>query len=66
MSATSNKSRLLIFVMIAISVVFFAASFVAASLASEQAASAGTLPQGLANCMTVITAERMFVDCSTP
>jgi hypothetical protein len=63
-SATSNKSKLLIFLMIAISLVFFVASFVAASLASEQAASNGTLPAGLTNCMTVVTGERAFVDCS--
>lgn len=66
MSTTSNKSKLLIFVMIVISVVFFVASFVAASLASEQAAGNGQMHAGLANCMTAITGERVFVDCSTP
>lgn len=66
MSATSNKSKLLIFLMIAISLVFFVASFAAASIASEQVASSGELPEGLANCMTVVTGERTLVDCSTP
>ena len=66
MSATSNKSKLLIFLMVAISLVFFVASFVAASIASEQVASGGELPASLANCMTVVTGERTFVDCSTP
>jgi hypothetical protein len=65
-SATSNKSKMLIFAMIVISVVFFVASFVAASLASEQAASNGQIFAGLSNCMTVVTGERTFVDCSTP
>lgn len=66
MSATSNKSKLLIFLMVAISLVFFVASFAAASIASEQVAGSGELPGGLANCMTVVTGERTFVDCSTP
>lgn len=65
-SATSNKSKLLIFLMIAISLVFFVASFIAASVASEQAASTGELPANLANCITAITGERAFVDCSVP
>ncbi len=63
-SATS-KSKILIFLMVAISVVFFVASFVAASIASERVA-VGELPEGLANCMTVVTGERTLVDCSTP
>lgn len=65
MSATSNKSKLLIFLMIAIALVFLVVSFVAASIASDQVASGGELPEGLGNCMTVVTGERMFVDCST-
>ena len=65
MSATSNKSKLLIYLMIAVSLVFLVVSFVAASIASEQAASGGELPAGPANCMTVVTGERAFVDCST-
>ncbi|MEM2139510.1 MAG: hypothetical protein QXJ74_04720 [Nitrososphaera sp.] len=66
MSATSNKSKLLIFLMVAISLVFFVASFAAASIASDQVASGGELPEGLANCMTVRTGEQTLVDCSTP
>lgn len=65
-SATSKKSKILIFAMVAISLVFFVASFVAASIASEQAASGGELPETLAGCMTVVTGERALVDCSTP
>jgi len=65
-SATSNKSKLLIFLMVAISLVFFVASFAAASIASDQVASGGELPEGLANCMTVRTGEQTLVDCSTP
>jgi hypothetical protein len=65
-SATSNKSKLLIFLMVVIALVFFVASFVAASIASEQVASGGEMPEGLANCMTARTAERTLVDCSTP
>lgn len=66
MSATSNKSKLLIFLMVAISLAFFVVSFAAASIASEQVASSGELPEGLANCMTAVTGERTLVDCSTP
>lgn len=65
-SATSNKSKLLIFLMVAISLVFFVASFVAASIASEQVASGGELPESLSECMTVVTGEQALVDCSTP
>ncbi len=65
MSATSNKSRMLILVMIAISLVFFMASFVAASISGGQAPAAGD-PEApaLANCMVVQTGERIFADCS--
>lgn len=66
MSATSNKSKLLIFLMVAIALAFFVASFVAASIASEQAAVSGQPIEGLANCMTAVTGERALVDCSTP
>ncbi len=66
MSATSNKSKLLIFLMVAISLVFFVTSFVAASLTSEQVASDRELPAEAANCMTVVTGEKALIDCSTP
>lgn len=61
MSATS-KSRLLIFLMIAISLVFFVTSFVAASLSGEpeQAAAQAEYSQ----CMVVRTGESLLVDCS--
>ncbi len=66
MSATSNKSRMLILVMIAISLVFFMASFIAASISSEQAPAISDPEQAsaLANCMVVQTGERILADCS--
>ncbi len=65
-SATSNKSRMLILVMIAISLVFFMASFVAASISSEQAPGVTDAEQlsAYANCMLVQTGERILADCS--
>ena len=69
MSATSNKSRLLLFLMIAISLVFFVASFVAAALAGNASAPPSTSSQvapGLAHCMVVRTGERVMADCSLP
>ena len=67
MSATSNKSKLLIFLMIAISLVFFVASFLAAALAGDgaQPVSQQVQPQ-FANCMVVRTAEHTLADCSLP
>jgi hypothetical protein len=66
MSATSNKSRMLILVMIAISLVFFMASFVAASISSEQAPAVSGPEQvsALGNCIVVQTGERILTDCS--
>ena len=64
MSATS-KSRLLIFLMIAISLVFFVTSFIAASLSGapeDQAAAAPQVEYG--QCMVVRTGEGLLVDCS--
>lgn len=69
MSATSNKSRLLLFLMIAISLVFFVASFVAAALAGSGSAPSSTNSQvapELAHCMVVRTGERVMADCSLP
>ena len=65
MSATSNKSRLLLFLMIAISLVFFVASFVAASLAGNESSPQSTSSQ-VAHCMVVRTGERAMADCSLP
>jgi hypothetical protein len=62
MSATSNKSRILIFLMIIISVVFFIASFMAAAFNS----SPPSTPQeegDFKNCIVVRTGERMFAEC---
>lgn len=65
MSATSNKSRMLILAMIAISLVFFVASFVAASISSDQApAVTSEQMSGFVNCLVVQTGEQMLVDCS--
>ncbi len=66
MSATSNKSRMLILAMIAISLVFFVASFIAASISSEQAPAVSDPEQAvaLADCMVVQTGELMLADCS--
>lgn len=69
MSATSNKSRLLLFLMIAISLVFFVASFVAATLAGNESAQSSTSSQvapEFAHCMVVRTDERTMADCSLP
>jgi hypothetical protein len=65
MSATS-KSRLLIFLMIAISLVFFVTSFIAASLsgAPEEQASAVASQVEYSQCMVVRTGEGLLVDCS--
>ena len=67
MSATSNKSRLLIFLIIAISLVFFVASFLAAAVAGDtvQPTSQQVQPQ-FANCMVVRTVEHTLADCSLP
>lgn len=66
MSATSKKSRMLILIMIAISLVFFMASFIAASISSEQAPAVGDpeQAQAFANCFVVQTGERILADCS--
>ena len=66
MSATSNKFRMLILVMAAISLVFFVASVVAASVSSEQAPGAADPVQmsEFVNCMVVQTGDNFFVDCS--
>jgi hypothetical protein len=67
-SATSNKSRLLIFLMIAISLVFFVASFLAAAVVGDdtvQPTSQQVQPQ-FANCMVVRTVEHTLADCSLP
>ena len=69
MSATSNKSRLLLYLMIAISLVFFVASFAAAALAGNESAQSSTSSQvapELAHCMVVRTGERTMADCSLP
>jgi hypothetical protein len=72
MSATSNKSRLLLFLMIAISLVFFVASFLAAALAGSGSApatsdnSSSQVAPELAHCMVVRTGERTMADCSLP
>ena len=63
MSATS-KSRLLIFLMIAISLVFFVTSFVAASLSGEPEEQMTTTQAEYSQCMVVRTAERLLADCS--
>lgn len=67
MSATSNKSKLLIFLMIAISLVFFVASFLAAAIAGDgaQPSTQQVQPQ-FANCMVVRTGEHTLADCSLP
>ncbi|HEU4984973.1 MAG TPA: hypothetical protein VFT58_04985 [Nitrososphaera sp.] len=73
MSATSNKSRMFLLLMIAISLVFFMASFVAAAISNEQqpapsstAAMTPTPEQAAAlkGCMAVRTGENMLTDCS--
>lgn len=68
MSATSNKSRLLLFLMIAISLVFFVASFLAAALAGNGSPPSSTneVAPELAHCMVVRTGEGMLADCSLP
>ena len=64
MSAMS-KSRLLIFLMIAVSLVFFITSFVAASLSSEPEEQMATTTQAeYSQCMVVRTGEHVLVDCS--
>ena len=63
MSATS-KSRLLIFLMIAVSLVFFITSFVAASLSGEPEEQMATTQAEYSQCMVVRTGERLLVDCS--
>lgn len=63
MSATS-KSRLLIFLMIAVSLVFLVTSFVAASLSSEPEEQMATAQAEYSQCMVVRTGERVLVDCS--
>lgn len=65
-SATSNKQRLLILLMVAISLVFFVASFLAASLAGErQTTATESLQAGeLAGCMLVRTGGTVLADCS--
>lgn len=65
MSATSNKFRMLILVMAAISLVFFVASVVAASVSSEQALAADPAQMSeFVNCMVVQTGDNFFADCS--
>ena len=65
MSATSNKFRMLILVMAAISLVFFVASVVAASVSSEQAPAADPAQMSeFVNCMVVQTGDNFFADCS--
>ncbi len=64
MSATSNKSRILIFIMIAISLVFFIASFMAAAFNNRTSPAGDVTGEGsLADCIVVRTAERMFAEC---
>ncbi|MCI0561379.1 MAG: hypothetical protein MN733_23070 [Nitrososphaera sp.] len=69
MSATSNKSRILLFMMVVIALVFFISSFMAATFTTGPSATApGTVvpSQGQGNsCVTVRTAEdRLFSECS--
>lgn len=63
MSATSNKSRILIFIMIAISLVFFIVSFMAAAFNRTSPSSDIAGEEAVADCIVVRTAERMFGEC---
>ncbi len=65
MSATSNKSKILIFLMIVISLVFFIASFLAAAF-NEKTSPASDIAgnNSLADCIVVRTAERTLAECS--
>jgi len=66
LSATSNKSRLLLFMMVVIALVFFISSFLAAAITNGPAANTGiSQEQGSgSNCIAVRTAEhRLFGEC---
>ena len=64
MSATSNKSRFILLLMVAIALVFFVASFLAATLAGERQAATDDAQTGeLAGCMLVRTGEAVLADC---
>jgi len=68
MSATSNKSRILLFMMIVVALVFFLTSFLAAVFSNGPATTpTGTFsePQSVgSSCITVLTAEnRLYADC---
>jgi hypothetical protein len=67
MSATSNKSRLLLFMMVVIALVFFISSFLAASFTNTPTTNAGTVVQSsesTSNCILVRTGEdRFFGEC---
>ena len=68
MSATSNKSRLLLFLMVVISLVFFITSFLTAAFTGGTVANSGqqqaTAVEG-SNCLVVRTGEGMLLaDCT--
>lgn len=69
MSATSNKSRILLFMMIVVALVFFLTSFLAAVFTNSPATTpTGTVsgPQDTgSSCISVLTAEnRLYADCA--
>lgn len=66
MSATSNKSRILLLMMVAIALVFFISSFLAATFSSAPAGTTSQAQQELSgsNCIVVRTAEdRLYGAC---
>jgi hypothetical protein len=68
MSATSNKSRLLLFMMVVIALVFFISSFLAASFTNGPTTNAGSVvqqPESTGDCIVVRTGEdRYFGECA--
>lgn len=68
MSATSNKSRILLFMMVVIALVFFITSFLAVAFSNNanapNVATVGQQETAASNCIFVQTAEhRLFADC---
>jgi hypothetical protein len=65
--STTSKSRLVLFLMVVIALVFFIASFLAAAFSNGvNTTTAGSSQQASADvsCIAVRTAERVFGECS--
>ncbi len=65
MSATSSKSRLVLFLLVVIALVFFITSFVAAAFTNSVNSNAQQAPSSQASCTIVQTGEeKLFGECA--